>query len=88
MIASAPLSMCSGHFTQAFGSSAALWGDTLVVGAPLDDELRTDSGAVYVFERDQGGADNWGEVRKITVAESAGAHWYEFGTSPQLSAPP
>ena len=43
-----------------FGTSVAIDGDTAVIGA--DREAAT-SGAAYVFERDVGGADNWGEVK-------------------------
>jgi len=55
-----------------FGHAVALDGDTLVVGAPYED---TTFGAAYVFERNQGGADNWGQVRK-KPGQSSGS---EFG---------
>lgn len=54
---------------DAFGTSLALWGDTLIVGAPGEDssatgvngnqadELAVDAGAAYVFVRD--GAGVW-----------------------------
>ena len=45
-----------------FGASLGLSGDTLVVGAPFDDSIQ---GAAYVFERDQGGTDAWGQTRKL-----------------------
>jgi MYXO-CTERM domain-containing protein len=44
-----------------FGRSVALEGDTLVVGASRDD----DGGAAYIFERNQGGTDNWGPVARV-----------------------
>ncbi len=34
-----------------FGDSVALQGDSIVVGAPADDDLGDESGSVYVFER-------------------------------------
>jgi hypothetical protein len=49
-----------------FGESIDLVGDTIIVGAPdhghggLDD-----SGAAYVFERNLGGPDNWGERMEL-----------------------
>ena len=46
-----------------FGRSVALSGDTLVVGAPEKDSFR---GALYVFARNQGGPDNWGQLARIT----------------------
>ncbi len=47
-----------------FGDSAAISGDVLVVGAYSEDYGPGDAipgaGTVYVFQRDQGGAGNWG----------------------------
>ena len=54
-----------------FGQGVAISGDTVVVGALHEDQIGTDAGAVYIFERNQGGANNWGEVKKI-VAPSYG----------------
>ena len=34
-----------------FGISVAIYGDTVVIGADLEDELNTDSGAVYVYTK-------------------------------------
>ncbi|MBN2149291.1 MAG: FG-GAP repeat protein [Anaerolineales bacterium] len=67
-----------------FGSVLLLSGDTLAVGCPRDDiGGAQDAGAAYVFYRDQGGADNWGQVAKLT-ATNAGAETY-FGRSVALS---
>ncbi len=52
-----------------FGIDVALDGDTLLVGAHYDDEYGSGSGSVYVFYRNQGGVDNWGEVIKLTAAD-------------------
>jgi hypothetical protein len=62
-----------------FGLSLAIGGDTLVVGAPLDDDVASGSGVVYVFQRDAGGGDNWGEVKKLVAADAASGD--EFGFS-------
>jgi hypothetical protein len=61
-----------------FGSSVVLEGDLLVVGAPQDSSPR--NGWVRIFERDRGGADNWGEVTRLglTAVGDAG-HPREFG---------
>ena len=53
-----------------FGQSVAISGDTAVVGAPREDAGGTDAGAAYVFQRDQGGAGNWGEVTKLTASDA------------------
>ena len=46
--------------SAAFGYSTAADGDTIVVGA---DGFDSSTGVAFVFERNQGGADNWGEVK-------------------------
>lgn len=59
----------SGEY-DAFGAAVALDGDTLVVGAIYADPGGlTNQGAAYVFQRNQGGADNWGEVKKLVVGD-------------------
>jgi hypothetical protein len=45
-------------------------GTTLVVGAVYHDEgFKVDQGAAYIFERDAGGPNNWGEVKKLTASD-------------------
>jgi len=63
-----------------FGTSVAIHGDSVVVGAPLEDGGGTEAGAAYVFER-EGGA--WSEVQ-ILRASNAGAN-DEFGEAVSLS---
>ncbi|MCI0850375.1 MAG: FG-GAP repeat protein, partial [Chloroflexi bacterium] len=66
-----------------FGASVAVSGDTAVIGAVGEDTEGDHNGAVYIFERDQGGADNWGEVKKLTTAAAhAGG---SFGKSVAIS---
>jgi hypothetical protein len=50
-----------------FGWSVAIDGDYALIGAPHKSGAYYSSGAAYVFFRDQGGTDNWGEVKKITA---------------------
>ncbi|MDM8541923.1 choice-of-anchor D domain-containing protein [Desulfococcaceae bacterium HSG9] len=59
-----------------FGGSVAVSGDTAVVGVPFDDDGGTDSGSAYVFERDNGGADNWGQAAKLTAADADGYDYF------------
>ena len=56
--------------SDGFGGSVAVSGDTAVVGATGEDAVATFAGAAYVFQRDQGGADNWGEVKKLTASDA------------------
>ena len=53
-----------------FGSSVAVSGDTILSGARSEDAGGDDAGAAYVFQRDQGGADNWGQVKKLTASDA------------------
>ncbi len=62
-----------------FGYSVAVAGDVAVVGAQLEDADGNNAGAAYVFERNAGGANAWGEVKKLTASDSEG--YERFGTS-------
>lgn len=54
-----------------FGASVAIHGNTVVIGAPGDDyKLQgvnniTDVGSAYIFQRNYGGSNHWGEVKKL-----------------------
>ena len=74
------LTAADGAADDKFGHSVAVSGDTVVVGAPGDDGSQ---GAAYVFQRDQGGAGNWGQVKKLTASDGA-AH-NDFGGSVSVS---
>ena len=50
-----------------FGAIVAISGDIVVVGSGGDDP----GGAAYIFYRNQGGPDNWGEVKKLTASDTA-----------------
>ncbi|MDQ3013064.1 MAG: FG-GAP repeat protein, partial [Acidobacteriota bacterium] len=64
-----------------FGYSVAIDGDTAIVGAYKDD---SNKGSAYVFERNQGGADNWGEVKKLTASDGTTGDY--FGVAVAMSA--
>ncbi len=66
-----------------FGGSVAILGDTVVVGAELSDGNVSSSGSAYIFERNSGGSNNWGEVKKILASD--GAVRDHFGTSVAIS---
>ncbi len=51
-----------GKAKDKFGSSLALSGDYLAVGA---DGAEGFMGAIYIFDKNLGGQNNWGEVKKI-----------------------
>ncbi|HMP96253.1 MAG TPA: Ig-like domain-containing protein [Kiritimatiellia bacterium] len=65
-----------------FGRAVAIDGARIAVGAIGDREAGVPIGAVYLFERDRDGADNWGEALRISpVNVSSGAN---FGLSVAL----
>ena len=49
-----------------FGWSVAVSGDVVLVGALLEG---SDRGAAYVYSRNQGGPDSWGEVKKLSASD-------------------
>jgi hypothetical protein len=53
-----------------FGTSVAMSGDYVVVGAHYDDDGGTDSGAAYIYERNYGGQNYWGEAIKLTASDA------------------
>ena len=62
-----------------FGYSVAVSGETAVVGALMEDR----PGSAYVFERNSGGAGNWGQVKKLTASDGTADNW--FGRSAAIS---
>ena len=80
----AKLTASDGAAWDYFGGPVAVSGDTVVVGAhQADIDGNSEQGAAYVFERNQGGANNWGQVKKLTASD--GAAWNYFGLSVSLS---
>ena len=67
-----------------FGVSVSISGDTVVVGSCWDDiGAATDAGSAYVFYRNQGGPDAWGQVSKLTASDAAADD--QFGISVSIS---
>ncbi len=71
----AKLFAADGESGDRFGSSVGIDGDTVVVGAPRDDNFQIDSGSAYIFERDAGGAEVWGEVAKLSNSGWTSGDW-------------
>jgi hypothetical protein len=62
--------LASGLEYEYFSTSIAISGDILVVGSAWADVSgQTDAGAAYVFARNWGGADQWGQVKKLTASD-------------------
>jgi hypothetical protein len=64
-----------------FGISIGLDGDVAVVGAWLDDPDGPDSGSAYVFGRDVGGSESWGQIAKIRGDDLAHADTFGFSVA-------
>jgi cysteine-rich repeat protein len=67
-----------------FGYSVSISGTTVIVGAGGDDiGGNNNQGSAYIFSKDKGGADNWGQVTKITAGD--GAESDSFGSFVSIS---
>jgi hypothetical protein len=59
-----------------FGQTVAVDGDTMIVGAPGMGNYQ--EGAAYVYERDLGGAGNWGQVVELVSSDYLNSYWYGY----------
>ncbi len=64
-----------------FGFSVAIEKDTAIVGACGDNLEGSTAGAAYIFERDFGGTNNWGQFQKITAADAHEADWFAYSVA-------
>ena len=67
----AMLSPSDGANGDAFGISVAISGDVVVVGSWQDDDAGSRSGSAYIFSRNVGGPNQWGQVAKLTASDAA-----------------
>jgi len=74
-----------GRAFDGFGYSVDISGGQIAVGvhSPNSPSEATNHGRVHVYERDQGGPNQWGLARKITPID--GPHSDYFGSSVALS---
>lgn len=78
---STKLLAADGEANDRFGAALVITDDTLVVGAPYDDDRGDDAGAVYIFTWD-GAA--WTQTAKLTAAD--GVPGQLFGAAVSLDA--
>lgn len=82
-----PSKLVSIGWGDEFGTSVAIDGDTIVVGAYGADNVPTcegscgTAGAVYVFERDEGGQGNWGEVAFLSADDAVTGDWFGYSVA-------
>jgi hypothetical protein len=74
------LTASDGAANDQFGISVSISVDTVIVGASGDDNSK---GSAYIFKRNTGGIDNWGQVKKLTASDGAAGD--EFGYSVSIS---
>lgn len=67
------------NISDSFGHSVAIFEDTVVVGVPLDNDLNKNQGSAYIFEKDIGGNNLWGE--RIKLMPNDGEEFDYFGYS-------
>ncbi len=66
-----------------FGFSVSISGDTVIVGARLDDDVPSDSGSAYVFVKPAGGWIDSTQTAKLTASDAAAGDL--FGQSVSIS---
>lgn len=64
-----------------FGHAVAIDGDVIIVGAAYSSSVTWAGGVAYVYVRDQGGADNWGEAARIVPGDLPEAAYFGFSVS-------
>jgi len=64
-----------------FGYAVAIDGDTIIVGAGWDDGGGTERGQAYIFVRNEGGPDNWGEAQRLRASDGANEDWFGLVTA-------
>jgi hypothetical protein len=74
MTETAMLTASDGAAGDWFGNSAAISGDTVVVGAPYHDGGMSNRGAAYVFEKPLSGWDNMTESAKLAASDGVANH--------------
>jgi len=64
-----------------FGRAVSVSGDTIVVGAYNEDTPAFRAGSAYVFQRDQGGANAWGQVAKLQASDGQAYDYFGYSVS-------
>ncbi|MBN1183598.1 MAG: T9SS type A sorting domain-containing protein [Bacteroidales bacterium] len=75
MTQTAKLTASDGAAADYFGTVVDIYDSTIVIGASWDDDMASNSGSVYVFEKPSGGWANVTQTAKLTASD-AGADDY------------
>lgn len=74
----AKLTADDGHEGDGFGLTVSISGDTVVVGAPLNNDEAVLAGAAYVFRRN---GMNWNQQAKLTANDAAAGDLFGFSVA-------
>ncbi len=58
-----------GALHDRYGDAVAIDGDVIVVGADFADGTGLESGKAYVYERNEGGTNAWGQTARLTASD-------------------
>ncbi len=64
-----------------FGQSVSISGNCAVVGAWLNDASGRNAGSAYIFYRDEGGTNNWGQQARLDAADAAQQDRFGYSVS-------
>ncbi len=70
-----------GGVFQSFGYSVAVSGDTAMIGADWDNDLGTQSGSAYVYQREPGPEGSWVFAQKLLASDGGGDDLFGFVTA-------
>ena len=62
-----------------FGGSVSIWGDTVIVGAYLDDGLGTSAGAAYIFQLIN--SQYWSQKQRLTANDIVAGSFFGYSVS-------
>ncbi len=66
-----------------FGFAVSISGDVVLIGAPFEEDVPSDSGSAYVFVKPEGGWVDMTETAKLTASDAAA--FDKFGISVSIS---
>ncbi|MBL7046230.1 MAG: right-handed parallel beta-helix repeat-containing protein [Candidatus Marinimicrobia bacterium] len=70
-----------GDIGDNFGASVSISGHYVIVGAGYDGDAGALSGSAYVFFKDEGGTDSWGEQTKLVASNATGSDYFGLSVS-------
>ncbi len=63
------LTPADGSSNDNFGKTVQMSGQHVIVGSQKDDDNGSNSGSSYIFSKDFGGVNNWGQLNKILPSQ-------------------